>query len=107
MEYIAASNAAKEVVWLRKFIDELRVAPSIDGPVLFYCNNTGSIAQAKESKAHQRTKYILHRYHLIQKIIDRDDIDLQKIDEKENLIDPFTKALTVKEFGDQKMKMDI
>lgn len=28
-EYILASSAAKEVVWIRKFIHELRVIPSI------------------------------------------------------------------------------
>ena len=97
----------KEAVWLRKFIDELRVAPSFDGPILLYCNNTSTIAQAKESKSHQYTKHILHRYHLIRKIVDRGDIKLQKIDEKENLIDLFTKALSIKEFEDYKSKMSI
>ena len=51
-EYMAASDAAKKAVWLRKFITELGVAPSIDGPVLLYYDSTGTIAQAKESKAH-------------------------------------------------------
>ena len=79
-EYIAASDAAKEAVWLRKFINELGVAPSLDGPVLLYCDSTGTIAQVKEPKAHQRTKHILHRFHLVREIVDRGDIDLQKID---------------------------
>ena len=51
-EYIAASDAVKEAVWLRKFINELGVAPSLDGPVLLYCDSTGAIAQVKEPKAH-------------------------------------------------------
>ena len=99
-EYITASDAAKEAIWLQKFIDELEVAPSIDGPVLLYCDNTGAIAQAKEPRSHQRTKHILHRYHLIWEIMDRSDVDLQKIDGKENLVDPFTKAIMEKEFDD-------
>ena len=49
-EYIAASNAAKEAVWLRKFIIELGVVPSIDDPVLLYCDSSSAIAQAKEPK---------------------------------------------------------
>ena len=53
MEYITASDAAKEAVWLKKFITELGVASSIDGPVLLYCDSTRAIAQAKELKAHQ------------------------------------------------------
>ena len=39
--------------------------------------------------------------------MDRDDVDLQKIDGKENLADPFTKAIAVKEFDDFKSKMGI
>ena len=39
--------------------------------------------------------------------MDRGDVDLQKIDRKENLIDPFIKALAVKEFEDHKSKMGI
>ena len=93
VEYITVSDATKEAVWLWKFIDELGVAPSIDGPVLLYCNNTGAIAQAKEPRSHQRTKQILHCYHLIREIVDRGDVDLQKVDRKDNLIDSLTKPL--------------
>ena len=107
VEYVAASDAAKEAVWLRKFITELGVAPSLVGPVLLYCDSSGAIAQAKEPKAHQRTKHILRRYHLIREIVDRGDVDLQKIDGKENLADPFTKAIAVKEFDNYKSMMDI
>ena len=64
-EYIAASDAAKEAMWLRKFINELGVAPSLDGPILLYCDSTGAIAQTKEPKANQRMKYILCHFHLV------------------------------------------
>ena len=107
MKYITASDAAKEAVWLQKFIDELRVAPFVDGPILLYYDNTGAIAQTKELRSHQCTKHILHRYHLILEIVDRGDIDLQKIDGRKNLADPFTKALRIKKFDDHKSKMDI
>ena len=99
-EYVAASDAAKEAIWIWKFLGELGVTPSLDGPVLLYCDSTGAIAQAKEPKSHHRTKHIWRRFHLIRDIIDRGDVDLQKIDGKENLADPFTKALGVKEFDD-------
>ena len=91
MEYIASSDAVKEAVRLKKFISELGVAPSLDGSVLLYCDRTGVIAQAKKPKAHQRMKHILHHFHLIWEIMDRGDIDLQKIDRKENLMIPSLK----------------
>ena len=39
-EYIAASENAKEEVWIRKFISKLGVVPSIVDPVLFGVNHT-------------------------------------------------------------------
>ena len=59
VKYVAASDAIKEAVWLKKFITELRMIPSFDGLVLLYCDSTGAITQAKEPKSHHRTKRIL------------------------------------------------
>ncbi|XP_061343798.1 secreted RxLR effector protein 161-like [Gastrolobium bilobum] len=44
VEYIAASEAAKEAVWIKKFVAELGVVPSIVDPIPLYCDNTGVIA---------------------------------------------------------------
>jgi hypothetical protein len=68
-EYIAAFEAAKEAVWIKKFISELDVVSSASSPMDLYCDNSVSIAQAKEARAHKRTKYVLRRYHLIREII--------------------------------------
>ena len=104
-EYIAASDATKEAMWLRKFIIELGVVPSIDGPVLLYYHSFNAITQAKKPKLHHHTQHILCHYHLMREIMNRGDIELQKIDGKENLANPFTKALGIKEFDDFKWKM--
>ncbi|KAL0444835.1 UNVERIFIED_CONTAM: Retrovirus-related Pol polyprotein from transposon TNT 1-94 [Sesamum latifolium] len=47
-EYIAASEAAKEAVWIKYYIQELGVVPSIAEPVVFFCDNNGAIAQANK-----------------------------------------------------------
>ncbi|KAL4361537.1 hypothetical protein GQ457_04G016670 [Hibiscus cannabinus] len=51
-EYIAASEAAKEAFWIKKFITGLGVIPSIADAVDLYCDNNGAIAQAKEHRSH-------------------------------------------------------
>ncbi|GKB70328.1 retrotransposon protein, putative, ty1-copia subclass [Tanacetum coccineum] len=48
-EYIAASEAAKEAVWIRKFIDELSVVLSNDYSIKINCDNSAAIIMAKES----------------------------------------------------------
>ncbi|GJY54478.1 retrotransposon protein, putative, ty1-copia subclass [Tanacetum coccineum] len=47
-EYIAAFDASKEAVWIRKFIYGLGVVPTIEEPINMYCDNTGAIAIAKD-----------------------------------------------------------
>jgi hypothetical protein len=67
-EYIVASEAAKEAVWIKKFISELGVILSASRAMDLYCDNSGAIAQAKDPRAHKRAKHVL-RYLLICEII--------------------------------------
>jgi hypothetical protein len=73
-EYIAASEAGKEAVWIRNFVSELDVVPSASSPMDLYCNNSGAIAQVKEPRAYKKVKHVLPCYHLIREIIDRGDV---------------------------------
>ncbi|KAL4324410.1 hypothetical protein GQ457_11G033010 [Hibiscus cannabinus] len=92
-EYIAASEAAKEAVWIKKFITGLGVIPSISDAIDLYCDNNGAIAQEKEPRSHQRSKHILRRFHLIREIIDRGDVEICKVHTDDNIADPLTKPL--------------
>ena len=57
-EYIAAADAAKEGIWMKKFLTELGVVPSSLGPMEIYCDNNGAIAQAKEPRSQQKNKHV-------------------------------------------------
>ena len=75
-EYIAASEAAKEAVWIRNFLMALGVVQGASNPLDVYCDNNGAIAQAKEPIQHQKNKHILMLYHLIRQFVDEGDIKL-------------------------------
>ena len=92
-EYITASEATKEAVWIKKFITELGVVSSIVHLILLYCDNNGAIAQAKEPRSHQRSKHVLRRYHLIRDIIGRNDVKIEKTPTDQNTVDPLTEPL--------------
>ena len=68
-EYVTTSEAAKEVVWLRKFLMGLEVVPSIERPLVPYYDNTAAIAQTKEPHYHTKGKHIEHKFHLIREIV--------------------------------------
>ena len=62
-EYIAATYAAKEALWLRQIILQL-FGINLDATTLF-CDNQSAIALTKEHQYHARTKHIDVRYHFI------------------------------------------
>lgn len=106
-EYIAASEAAKEAVWMRKFVSELGVVPSIEEPIVLYCDNNAAIAQAKEPRSHKNSKHVLRRFHLIREIIERGDVKIERVDTHNNVADPLTKTLSQIHFDRHKEKMGI
>ncbi|KAK1612641.1 hypothetical protein QYE76_036314, partial [Lolium multiflorum] len=69
-EYIAASEASSEAVWMKRFIVELGVVPSALDPLVIYCDNMGAIANAQESRSQKRLKHIKLRYHSIREYIE-------------------------------------
>ncbi|KAL0427657.1 UNVERIFIED_CONTAM: Retrovirus-related Pol polyprotein from transposon TNT 1-94 [Sesamum latifolium] len=93
-EYIAASEAANEAVWMKNYIQELGVVPSIAEPVVIFCDNNGAIAQAKEPRSHRRSKHILRRYHLLREMVSRGDCRMERFSSAENTVDPLTKPMS-------------
>ena len=67
--YVAASDAAKEGFWLRKFIIELGVM--ISDAILLYYDNNGAIAFAKEPKSHPKSKHIERQFYIIRNYLEK------------------------------------
>ena len=92
-EYIATSEAANEGVWMKEFISDLGVIPTASGPMKNFCDNTGAIALAKESRFHKRTKHIKRRFNSIRDLVQVGDIEICKIHTDLNVADSLTKPL--------------
>ena len=97
-EYIATSEAVKEAVWLRNFLRDLEVIPNLEQPMVFYCENSGAVANSKELRSHQRRKHIDRKFHLIREIVERENVTVCKIKSEDNMADPFTKTLSSRVF---------
>ncbi|KAL0440042.1 UNVERIFIED_CONTAM: Retrovirus-related Pol polyprotein from transposon RE1 [Sesamum latifolium] len=92
-EYIAASEAAKEAIRIKN-TSKLGVVPSITEPVVIFCDNNGTIAQAKEPRSHHRSKHILRRYHLLWEMVSIGDCRMGRVSSTENTADPLTKPMS-------------
>nr|GEY66085.1 hypothetical protein [Tanacetum cinerariifolium] len=99
-EYIAAFDAYKEAVWVRKFISGLGVVPTIEEPICMYCDITGAIAIANESGVTKGARHFHAKVHYLREVIEYGDVKLEKVHTYDNLADPFTKALAFPEHSE-------
>ena len=92
-EYMVSSEAAMEAVWIRKFVEDLGVMPSINKPINMYCDNSAAIIFANERGVMKGARHFLRRYHYVREQVESGEINLLKVHTDDNLADPFTKAL--------------
>jgi hypothetical protein len=90
-EYVAQTHAAKEAIWLRSFVSEIRGEK--ENPLTVHCDNQGAIALAKDNKYHSRTKHIDLRYHFIREAVEDGKINMKYVPTADNIADIFTKPL--------------
>ena len=80
VEYVAACEAAKEVVQLKKFLSDLGVMRMEHVPITFFCDNSGAVAQSKDPRNHKKGKHIERKYHIIRDIVTQGDVVVAKIE---------------------------
>jgi hypothetical protein len=90
-EYVAASDATKEGIWLRRLLLDLN--PEWNKPIPLMCDNQSAIRLIRNPEFHQRTKHIDVRYHFIREHQEAKEIDVLYIPTEIQLADPFTKPL--------------
>lgn len=62
-EYIAASDATKEAIWLKRLLELVGAANK--GPIPMNVDNQGIIKLIKNSEFHRTTKHIEVHFHFI------------------------------------------
>lgn len=89
-EYIAAAEAAKELIWLRRMLMEV---DGLDETPMLHIDNQSCIRMSVNPAMHNYTKHIQVRYHYLREVVDQGLIKPEYIGTKEQLADIFTKAL--------------
>ncbi|KAH9794569.1 Integrase catalytic domain-containing protein [Citrus sinensis] len=90
-EYMAATEAVKEAIWLKGLLGDLGV---IQENIAVFCDNQSAIFLVKNQTHHARTKHIYVKYHYVREIIESGVVLLKKIDTKDNLSDMLTKVVS-------------
>ena len=89
-EYIVATKAGKEMLWMKRFLQELDLKQR---DYIVHCDSQSAIDLSKNTMYHARTKHIDVRYHWIRNAIEEQLFQTRKIHIDENT-DMMTKVIT-------------
>jgi hypothetical protein len=90
-EYMAASEAGRELVWLRTLLRELGLGSPLPTPLL--CDNSAAVILCGDQAFHNRVKHIDVKYHWIREQVENGELLVGRIPSSGNLADVLTKAL--------------
>ncbi|GKV32746.1 hypothetical protein SLEP1_g41331 [Rubroshorea leprosula] len=103
-EYVALSEAGKEIVWMKTFFEELGLKQE---RFVLFCDNQSAIYLSKNPQFHSRTKHVDLRYHWIRDAIEEKVLDVEKVHTDDNSSDTmlgFLKQRNGEHFGRKMMK---
>jgi hypothetical protein len=90
-EYVAASTAACQGVWLQRLLRDL--VKKNYGTMTIFIDNKSAIQLCKNPVFHDRTKHIEVRFHYIRECVEAGKLDVDYISTNEQLGDIHTKPL--------------
>ncbi|KAH9766026.1 Integrase catalytic domain-containing protein [Citrus sinensis] len=94
-EYMAATQACKEAIWIQRLLEELGHKQQ---KIPVFCDSQSALHIARNPAFHSRTKHIGVQYHFVREVVEDGSVDLQKIHTKENLADVLTKPINTDKF---------
>nr|GEV41489.1 protein HOTHEAD-like [Tanacetum cinerariifolium] len=107
-EYIAATEASMEAVWMRKFINGLGgVVPSNKRHMEMLCDNEPAIAIANAHGILKGARHFQMKYHYIREVIQERKIILKNVYTNDNVDDPFTKPMPYNKHYEHAMAIGI
>lgn len=91
-EFIAAVEAGKEIIWMRKILGEFGY--TISGPSILRCDNQSSIQVAKNPEHHGRMKHLDLRFFWLRDQVENGEIGITYLPTAEMPADCLTKPLS-------------
>ena len=90
-EYVAITEASKEMIWLQSLMEELGKKHMYN---TLWSDSQSIVHLARNAAFHSRTKHIQLRYHFIRSALDEEQLKLEKIDGAKNPVDMFIKIVS-------------
>ncbi|CAI7813169.1 unnamed protein product [Closterium sp. NIES-54] len=93
-EYMALHHGAKDVVWLRRLLEEIGLCQK--EPTVIFCDNESAVKLAKNACLHGLTKHIRPKWHWVRRLLDK-EVRLEIVKTHQQAADILTKRLAESE----------
>ena len=93
-KYVACSVVVQKAIWLRRFLNNLKIVTDPPRPVIIYCDSQAAIFFTKDAKYHSKSKHIETKYNFVRDIVAKKEVLMQHMSTHFMVADPFTKAMT-------------
>ena len=97
-EYVAIHDATGQALWLRNFLNEIKVVDSVERPLKIYCDNAAAVFFAKNNRRSTASRNIDVKYYAVRENVRNHEIEIIKIGTLAQFADPLTKAIVVTSF---------
>ncbi|GKB05365.1 ribonuclease H-like domain, reverse transcriptase, RNA-dependent DNA polymerase [Tanacetum coccineum] len=104
-EFMAATSAACQAIWLANLVKEL-TGQDVE-PITLFVDNKSAIALMKNPVFHGRSKHINIRFHFIRECVEQGKIIVEHVNTKDQRADLFTKALALVKFIEMRNKLGL
>ena len=104
-EYVSASEATAQAIWLRYVLEDLGEAQA--EATLLLCDNMSAISMTRNPVFHQKTRHINRRFHFIREALQEGVIDVKFCRSEDQLADIFTKALPKERFNQLRLNLGV
>ncbi|GIL60632.1 hypothetical protein Vafri_15174 [Volvox africanus] len=103
-EYVAASEATKEALWLRQLLTDMGYSVR---PTKINCDSQSALKVIKNPVVSTKSKHIAVRYHLIREQVMRGSVEMVDCRTDEMVADIFTKPLSTEKFVRHRMSLGV
>ncbi|MCO5608572.1 hypothetical protein L7F22_062783 [Adiantum nelumboides] len=95
-EYVAASEACKEAIWLGRLVTDLGIKEETS---MLHCDSQSAIQLARNPVYHSKTKHVDVKYHFIREMVEDKQVQLVKVHTTDNPADLLAKGLPRESFA--------
>lgn len=92
-EYLACYEATTHAMWLKIFIEDMKVVDSIARPIQLFCDNKGVVFFCKNNKRYAGLKHMKVKYLLVREKVREGSTSVDYINTTEMQADTLNKAI--------------